>query len=103
DEPPEKKNEDPVVYRRDQNFGYTQYSQDWGSRDNFGPIRVKKDHYFVMGDNRDNSSDSRSWGFVPPDNIVGKPLIIYLSMKPGDSGFNILKNIRWKRLGNVVR
>ena len=44
-----------------------------------GEIVVPPDCYFAMGDNRDNSSDSRYWGFVPRENIIGKPLIIYWS------------------------
>jgi signal peptidase I len=42
-----------------------------------GEVIVPKDHYFGMGDNRDNSSDSRYWGFIPRDNIIGKPFLIY--------------------------
>ena len=45
-----------------------------------GQLIVPADHYFVMGDNRDDSSDSRYWGFVPKDNIVGRPLLIYFSL-----------------------
>ena len=44
-----------------------------------GEVVVPKDHYFAMGDNRDNSSDSRYWGFVPRENVVGKPFLIYWS------------------------
>ena len=44
-----------------------------------GEVVVPPDHYFAMGDNRDNSADSRYWGFVPSENIKGKPLIIYWS------------------------
>ena len=45
-----------------------------------GQLIVPADHYFVMGDNRDDSSDSRYWGFVPKENVVGRPLLIYFSL-----------------------
>jgi signal peptidase I len=48
-------------------------------RERFGPVTVPPDRYFVMGDNRDNSQDSRYWGFLPRDYIKGKALIIYWS------------------------
>ena len=48
-------------------------------RERFGPVTVPADHYFMMGDNRDNSQDSRYWGFLPRENIKGKSLVIYWS------------------------
>jgi signal peptidase I len=60
------------------------------SRDNWGPIVVPSASYFVMGDNRDNSADSRYWGFVPQEAIKGQPLIVYFSKEsagPISSGF----------------
>lgn len=50
-----------------------------------GQLIVPAGHYFVMGDNRDDSSDSRYWGFVPQENIVGRPLVIYWSMRSQDA------------------
>jgi signal peptidase I len=50
-----------------------------------GELIVPKDNYFVLGDNRDQSLDSRYWGFVPQENVVGRPLIIYWSLREGDT------------------
>ena len=55
----------------------------------------KMDYYWMMGDNRHNSADSRYWGFVPEDHIVGKPIFIWWSSDPDRKGF---KGIRWSRL-----
>lgn len=59
----------------------------------------KLDYYWMMGDNRHNSADSRYWGFVPEDHIVGKPIFIWWSHSPDHPGFS---GIRWNRLFNVV-
>ena len=50
-----------------------------------GQLIVPEGHYFAMGDNRDDSSDSRYWGFVPRENIIGRPLLIYWSIRQSDS------------------
>jgi len=59
----------------------------------------KMDYYWMQGDNRHNSADSRYWGFVPEDHIVGKPILIWWSSDPDRSGF---EGIRWNRLFQFV-
>jgi signal peptidase I len=83
-----------------------------------GELVVPAGHYFVMGDNRDNSQDSRYWGFVPAENIVGRPLLVYWSVMGGEgeaaglgdkiahSSFvltHFYRLTRWGRVGRVVR
>lgn len=92
------------------------------NRDNFGPVRVPKGYIFVMGDNRDNSFDSRFWGFLDKDLIRGKGMIIHFSWRPDPSAprlswdnplsvvhlffYNLIhfpQRIRWKRIGDLIR
>ena len=59
-----------------------------------------QDYYFMMGDNRHNSLDSRYWGFVPADHVVGKGFFIWMSLDPDEK---ILSKIRWRRLFSLIR
>ncbi|UCC44118.1 MAG: signal peptidase I [Candidatus Zixiibacteriota bacterium] len=90
---------------------------DLSFRDNFGPYQVPPEHYFVLGDNRDDSRDSRFWGCVPVENIKGKAVFVYFSWQPNEGApgwsfpyvidavlwighfvVNFPSSIRWDRL-----
>ncbi|OPX98100.1 MAG: Signal peptidase I P [Syntrophorhabdus sp. PtaB.Bin006] len=70
-------------------------------KDNLGPIKVPKDCVFAMGDNRDRSLDSRFWGFVRRDDLVGKALVLYFSWN--GRADNPVNYVRWERLGKLIR
>ena len=68
--------------------------------DHFGPVRVKEGHLFMMGDNRDNSHDSRAWGQVPIEYVKGKAMFVWLSL---DRCADLSSRIRFSRFGKAVR
>jgi len=63
---------------------------------------IQQDYYYMMGDNRHNSEDSRYWGFVPADHIVGKPVFIWMSLDPNVPFGKLFDKIRWERLFTTV-
>ncbi len=84
-------------------------------RDNWGPQLVPPDHFFVLGDNRDNSKDSRYWGFVPRGDVRGVARVVYYSAMPPRESFRprtgsdwvretvlAVLLVRWRRLGMVL-
>jgi len=88
-------------------------------RDNFAPVTIPADQFFLMGDNRDNSNDSRFWGFAPRASVIGKPLFVYWSFEqePYSTEFTVeqwlehsvavaahfFTRTRWLRTGTVLR
>ncbi|MDP2984409.1 MAG: signal peptidase I [Candidatus Latescibacter sp.] len=74
-----------------------------GQRDNIRPFKVPDGKLFMMGDNRDNSYDSRFWGFLPMENVKGKALFLYWSWDNTVPFYNLIYKVRWNRLLTQIR
>jgi signal peptidase I len=89
----------------DDPWGYYTEKYEWARSflpiDHYGPKVVPKDSLFVLGDNRDNSQDSRFWDFVSLNDVKGKALIIYFSWN--GKAENLVDKIRWNRFGKLIR
>ncbi|HDL19296.1 MAG TPA: signal peptidase I [Bacteroidetes bacterium] len=101
-DPPHLQHIDPYTMPKGQ-LQYDIVPSGAGNRDNYGPVIVPPHHYFMMGDNRDNSLDSRYWGFLPEENIVGEALILYFSWNKNAPLYQFYKKIRWSRIGDLIK
>ena len=75
------------------------------SHNNRGPLVIPPMHYFMMGDSRYNSKDSRYWGLVPRENVRGQPMFVYYAYNADDSDkpLPFITDIRWSRIGHIIR
>ena len=72
-------------------------------REQYGPVTVPEGHYFMMGDNRDNSEDSRYWGFLPQEYVKGRALFVYFSFGDDSGPVGAGGGVRWTRIFHQIR
>ena len=116
-EEPYKVHKDESVHRRGNSSHFLAFDS---QRDNFGPVVVPENSYFMMGDNRDDSADSRYFGFLEREYIVGRPLIVFWSYEDDSDAYlrtslpemlylyaerviYFFTRTRWSRMGQFVR
>ena len=76
---------------------------DFDVRVRYGPVTVPDGHYFMMGDNRDNSQDSRYWGFLPQEYVKGRALFVYFSFGQESGLSGLVTGVRWSRIFHQIR
>jgi signal peptidase I len=86
------------IFPPDNNENGTPGLPDFDVTRSYGPVTVPAQRYFMMGDNRDNSQDSRYWGFLPAEYVKGKALFVYFSFGEDSPGGGLFSSVRWKRI-----
>jgi signal peptidase I len=95
-----------VFIRREGHEAQLRDGQAWIDGKETNEYTVGRDYIFAMGDNRDNSLDGRYWGFVPKEDVIGTPMIVYWSWDPSIPIYYIfdkLSSVNFRRIGTIIR